>query len=140
MEQYNRGIRFRITGGARDFTLLHSAQTGPGAHPVCYPVGTAGSFPKGKINVAWKCVVYAHLQLLYCRGHVFMPCGLSKHGGNFIYTVHHTSCDLPSLYHLFAANLSQLKGPYIICIPTFVRHKVAGSYEYNETFSVQVLD
>jgi hypothetical protein len=32
------GVRF--LGGARDFSLLHSVQTGSRAHPVSYPVGT----------------------------------------------------------------------------------------------------
>jgi hypothetical protein len=30
--------------------LLHSVQTGSGAHPVSYPMGTGGSFPGGKVT------------------------------------------------------------------------------------------
>jgi hypothetical protein len=31
-----------------DFSLLHNVQTGSGAHPASYPVGTAAYFPGGK--------------------------------------------------------------------------------------------
>jgi hypothetical protein len=31
--------------GTRDFSELHSIQTGTGAHPASYPIGTGGSFP-----------------------------------------------------------------------------------------------
>jgi hypothetical protein len=31
---------------ARDFFLLHSNQTRPGAHPVSYKKGSSGSFPR----------------------------------------------------------------------------------------------
>jgi hypothetical protein len=30
---------------ARDFLVSHNVQTGSGAHPASYPVGTIGSFP-----------------------------------------------------------------------------------------------
>jgi hypothetical protein len=30
--------------GARDFSVFHNVQTGSGAHPASYPVGTIGSF------------------------------------------------------------------------------------------------
>jgi hypothetical protein len=30
------------------FSLLHSVQTGFGVHPTSYPMGTGGSFPRGK--------------------------------------------------------------------------------------------
>jgi hypothetical protein len=32
----------------QDFPLLHSVQTGSGAHLASYPMGTRGSFPGGK--------------------------------------------------------------------------------------------
>jgi hypothetical protein len=32
----------------QDFSLLHSVQTGSGAHPASYQMGTGGSFPGGK--------------------------------------------------------------------------------------------
>jgi hypothetical protein len=32
----------------QDFSLLPSVQTGSGAHPASYPMGTGGSFPGGK--------------------------------------------------------------------------------------------
>jgi hypothetical protein len=34
--------------GARDFQFLHSVQTGSGAHPTSYSMGTGGSFLGGK--------------------------------------------------------------------------------------------
>jgi hypothetical protein len=40
------GVRFRAE--SRDFSLLHSSQTGPGARPASYPMDTGGSFPGGK--------------------------------------------------------------------------------------------
>jgi hypothetical protein len=58
-----------------------------------------------------------------------MTYDLSKHRGRFIYTVRHTHFGLLALYHscCFANktefDLSQLKFPFLICIPTFVRHE-----------------
>jgi hypothetical protein len=37
-------------GRAKDFSLLHSVQTGSGAHPIFHPMGTGGSFS----GVKWK--------------------------------------------------------------------------------------
>jgi len=34
-----------------NFSLLHCIQTGSGAHPASYPMGTSGYFPGGK--AAW---------------------------------------------------------------------------------------
>jgi hypothetical protein len=42
-----RGVGVRVPVGAR-FSLLHVVQTGSGAHPVSYPVGTGGPFHGGK--------------------------------------------------------------------------------------------
>jgi hypothetical protein len=36
-------VRFPV--GAKDFSLLHSVQTGSGAHLTSYPMGTRGPFP-----------------------------------------------------------------------------------------------
>jgi hypothetical protein len=44
----NQGSRVRFLAGARDLYLLHSVQTGSGAHPASYPMGTGGSFLGGK--------------------------------------------------------------------------------------------
>jgi hypothetical protein len=35
-------------GRVKNCSLLHSVQTGSGAHPASYPMGTGGSFPGGK--------------------------------------------------------------------------------------------
>jgi hypothetical protein len=43
-----RGIGVRFPASARDFSLLHSVQTGSGAHPASYTMGTRGCFPGGK--------------------------------------------------------------------------------------------
>jgi hypothetical protein len=43
---WTAGVRFpaRII----DFSLPHNIQTGIAAHPVCYKIGTEGSFPRVK--------------------------------------------------------------------------------------------
>jgi hypothetical protein len=43
----DRAIEVRSPTGA-DFSSSPCVQTGSGAHPVSYPVGTGGSFPGGK--------------------------------------------------------------------------------------------
>jgi hypothetical protein len=40
--------RFRIPAGAGNFSLHHRVQTGSGAHPASYPMGTKGSFSGGE--------------------------------------------------------------------------------------------
>jgi len=42
-------IRVQFLAGAGNFSLCHCVQTGSGAHPASYPVGTRGSFPGGKV-------------------------------------------------------------------------------------------
>jgi hypothetical protein len=41
-----------IPGTGRDFPLLHSVQTGSGAHPASYTFKNVGSFPGGKATGA----------------------------------------------------------------------------------------
>jgi hypothetical protein len=41
------GSRVRFPAGAEKFSL-HRVQNGFGAHPASYPMGTRGSFPRGK--------------------------------------------------------------------------------------------
>jgi hypothetical protein len=48
----DRIIGVRIPVGAGNFSLRHRVQTGSGAHPVSYPMGTRGSFPGGKAAAA----------------------------------------------------------------------------------------
>jgi hypothetical protein len=43
----DRRVGFRVPVGWRTF-LLHVVQTGSGAYPASYPVGSTGSFPGGK--------------------------------------------------------------------------------------------
>jgi hypothetical protein len=40
------GVRFPVRAG--NFSLRHYVQTGSGAHPASYPMGTEGSFHGGK--------------------------------------------------------------------------------------------
>jgi hypothetical protein len=40
----------RIPAGAGNLSLHHCVQTGSGAHPASYPMGTRGSFPGGKAH------------------------------------------------------------------------------------------
>jgi hypothetical protein len=43
---WTAGVRF--LAGARYFSLLHSVQTGSGAHPASYPIGSRGALPGAK--------------------------------------------------------------------------------------------
>jgi hypothetical protein len=45
----DRGSRFRFPAGTGNFSLHHRVQNGSGAHPASYPMGTRGSFPRGKV-------------------------------------------------------------------------------------------
>jgi hypothetical protein len=45
--------RVRIPVGAGNYSQ-HRIQTGSGAHPVSYPMGTKGSFPWGKAAGGWS--------------------------------------------------------------------------------------
>jgi hypothetical protein len=42
---------FRFPAEARDFSLHYSVQTGSGAHPASYTMGTGGSFPRSGMDV-----------------------------------------------------------------------------------------
>jgi hypothetical protein len=44
----DRAIEVRSPTGAEDFSSSPCIQTGSGAHPASYPMGTGGSFPRGK--------------------------------------------------------------------------------------------
>jgi hypothetical protein len=44
----NRAIEVRSPTGAEDFSSSLCVQTGSGAHPASYPIGTGGPFPRGK--------------------------------------------------------------------------------------------
>jgi hypothetical protein len=44
----DRGSRVRVLAGAGNFYLHHRVQTGSGAHPASYLMGTGDSFPGGK--------------------------------------------------------------------------------------------
>jgi hypothetical protein len=41
-------IEVRVPEGVGNFPLHHHVHTGPGVHPVFYPMGTKGSFLGGK--------------------------------------------------------------------------------------------
>jgi hypothetical protein len=43
-KQGGEGVRVRFLVGERDFSLLHSFQTGSGAYPASYPVDTRALF------------------------------------------------------------------------------------------------
>jgi hypothetical protein len=51
---YGLDGKIQFLAGARDFPLLHSTQTGCGAHPTSYPVGTGVSFPRDKEAGVWS--------------------------------------------------------------------------------------
>jgi hypothetical protein len=44
----DRGSRVRFAAGAGNFSLHHRVQNGSGTHPASYPMGTGGSFRRGK--------------------------------------------------------------------------------------------
>jgi hypothetical protein len=44
----DRAIEVRSPTGAEDFSSSLCVQTGSGAHPASYPMGTEGPFPGGK--------------------------------------------------------------------------------------------
>jgi hypothetical protein len=46
LDDWMVGVRF--PAGAGNFSLRHRVQTGSGAHPTSYRMGTGGSFPGGK--------------------------------------------------------------------------------------------
>jgi hypothetical protein len=49
------GVRIPGGGGGKAGNFSrHRVQTGSGAHPASYPMGTAGSFPAGKAAGAWS--------------------------------------------------------------------------------------
>jgi hypothetical protein len=37
-----------------EFSLFYVIQAGSGAHPASYPIGTGGSFPRGKAAGEWS--------------------------------------------------------------------------------------
>jgi hypothetical protein len=49
---WTAGVRF--LAGARDFSLLHSVQTGSGAHPASCPMGTKVPFSGSRAAGAWN--------------------------------------------------------------------------------------
>jgi hypothetical protein len=46
------GVRVPVVAG--NFSLYHRVQTGSGAHPASYPMGTRGSFPGGNAASKWS--------------------------------------------------------------------------------------
>jgi hypothetical protein len=48
----DRDFRVRFLAGAGNFSLHHRVQNGSVAHPASYPMGTKGSFLRGKAAVA----------------------------------------------------------------------------------------
>jgi hypothetical protein len=76
------GVRFPV--GAGNFSLRLHVQTGSGAHPASYPMGTGGSFHEGKATgVSRSKNVWSYTSTpLY----VFMAWYLVKHKENFTFT------------------------------------------------------
>jgi len=50
----NRVIGVRFPAGARYYSLRHRVQTGSGAHPASYPIGTGVSLPWGEAAESWN--------------------------------------------------------------------------------------
>jgi hypothetical protein len=45
----------RVLAGAGNFSLHHRVQTGSGANPISYPMGSRVSLPRDKAAGAWSC-------------------------------------------------------------------------------------
>jgi hypothetical protein len=57
----DRGPRVRFPAGGGNFSPHHRVQTGSGAHPPFYPIGTRDSFPAGKAAGGVKLTTHPHL-------------------------------------------------------------------------------
>jgi len=51
--RWTTGFRFPAGGGPL-FFFRHCVETDSGIHPTSYPMGTEGSFLKGKVTGAWS--------------------------------------------------------------------------------------
>jgi hypothetical protein len=54
-------IGVRSLTGAEDFSSSPFVQTGSGAHPASYPMGTGGPFPRGKARPGVTLTTHPHL-------------------------------------------------------------------------------
>jgi hypothetical protein len=61
------------------FSLLHSVQTGTGAHPASYPTGTRSSFP-GVKRQGVKLVTHLHLVLRSWKLELYLHSPIFLHG------------------------------------------------------------
>jgi hypothetical protein len=59
---YGLDDRVSLPTGSRDLSLVHCIQTGSGAHPASYPVGTWKLYPWGQGG--WAVKLNAHLLLV----------------------------------------------------------------------------
>jgi hypothetical protein len=61
---YGLDGRDSIPVQAKDFSLLHSVQTGSGTHPASYAMGTGGCFPgvetSNAVRNTWSCTSTPH--------------------------------------------------------------------------------
>jgi hypothetical protein len=84
----DRSSEVRFPAGARNFFLLHRVQTGSGAHPASYSVGTRDSFPGGKNGRGVKLTTHLLVPRSRMNGaipppqYVFMAWCLFKYGDN----------------------------------------------------------
>jgi len=56
--------RFRIRVGARGFSFLHTVQTGSGAHPASYSIGTGSPPPLPVKAAVFRVKLTTHLHLM----------------------------------------------------------------------------
>jgi hypothetical protein len=80
------GVRFPAEAG--NFSLRHRVQTGSGAHPVSYPMGTGGSFsgvkrPRRESDHSPPSSAYIKECVELYIQYVFMEWFLVKHRDNF---------------------------------------------------------
>jgi len=99
------GVRF--PAGVGNFSL-HSGQSGSGAHPAPYSVGTEGSFPRVmKLTAHLLLVLRSKCVALYLHLHyVFMTWCLVKFRDNFTFTFYNLETARFCRYLLFHYLLS----------------------------------
>jgi hypothetical protein len=55
------GTRVQFLAEAREFSLLHSIQSGSGTHPASCPMNNWGSFSRDKVTRIMKLATHLHL-------------------------------------------------------------------------------
>jgi hypothetical protein len=108
----DRGPRVRFPAQAGNFSLHCHVQTGSGAHPAPYPMGTGSSFPGDKAAGAWSWPLTSRMRGVTTplRQYVFMLWYLGKHRNQ----LKRTPSSLPSPDRLWAHPASYTMGKGVL--------------------------